>query len=63
MKSQNLQDFIEIIKILDEYFNGDESRIFAWLYTQNKLFAHLKPMYIIEIGKSDKLLSFVKENF
>ena len=59
MKSKNLNNFVQILESLDEFFEGNDVKVFAWLNTKNPHLGYDTPMNIIEIGRSEKLLEFV----
>lgn len=42
-----------------EFFNGDEAKTKLWFETPNPLLGDIAPNFMIEVGRSAKLLKFI----
>ena len=52
---------VECIMIVGSFFRGNSEKTFRWFHTKNPLIGNVRPIEMIEHGRSDRLLKFVKE--
>lgn len=52
--------FFEIRFLLLEFFKGDTSKVSEWLRVKNPLLGNISPDRMMKLGRSDKLLEFIK---
>lgn len=50
-----------IYSLLDVFFKGNFRKTDKWLRTKNHLLGNLRPWDMIEAGREDKLLKFIKD--
>lgn len=58
---ENWQNAIRCIELMAEYFENNEEKITIWLETDNPGIC-MTPKKMIEIGKADTLLRFIKDS-
>lgn len=48
--------------LVAKFFDGDGAKTLLWMTTKNPLLGNLSPREMIQMGREDKLLKFVKES-
>lgn len=54
--------FVEIVKMLDQFFKGDAAKVAIWLETSNLNFGGSSPIKVIKQGRVNKVHLFVKHS-
>lgn len=52
--------FIKSIKLLLEFFEGNEEKVEAWLTLENLNFGGISPDYLFRMGRGYKVLKFIE---
>jgi hypothetical protein len=50
----------EIFERVRDYFGGNGKKAFLWLQTVNPALGGVSPLWMMSVGRSNKLLKFVK---
>lgn len=51
---------IAIVVLLHAFFS-DEKKVYAWLTCKNLNFGNLSPLYLINVGRGNRVLEFIKD--
>jgi len=50
----------ECVSLVREFFKGDAAKVEAWLLARNPLLGNVTPMDLIETGRAQRLLTFIR---
>lgn len=50
----------DVFKLVSDFFNGDKDKTDLWFMSENPLLGGISPNHMINCGRYDRLLSFVK---
>ena len=50
----------EIISLIQEHMGWSVDKALLWLTTENPMFGCVEPIYLIQMGRGQKVLDFVK---
>jgi len=50
----------EIEALLTKFFNGDNAKVWLWLTLPNPLLGNVRPLTMVLLGRSEKLLKHIK---
>lgn len=57
---QRAKDALEIMRMIEPFFHGDEEKMRAWYAGSNNLLGGLSPIKMVMMGKTDKLKKFIQ---
>lgn len=49
-----------VLKLVVEFFGGNVKKAELWMNSRNPLLGNITPEFMISVGRSDRLLKFVK---
>lgn len=55
------KDYFKVRKLINPFFKGDEINAHLWMELDNPLLGGVSPNKMIEMGESDKLIKFIKQ--
>jgi len=58
--SQIVKEMMEALTLLNTFFQGDQTKIHAWMTTPNPLFGETTAIRLILMGRGHKVLAFMK---
>ena len=61
MSQEDQTYYDECVRLVSEFFKGDEGKIHLWWHLDNPLLGGIKPLHMIELGRAKKLLHFIKQ--
>lgn len=60
MESDEIENLIHSIRLLEEFFDSDASRVAAWLSIPNPHLGRTRPIELFLRGRGRKVLQFIK---
>lgn len=60
MNTEELADLVQLIRLLDEFFDSDDLKVSVWLSTKNPHLGESKPIDLFLKGRGHKVLAFAR---